>query len=96
MSDVAFTPEERALLMRRSGRSQDMGSRIAFYLAILLPMVAFAIYGLVRRDVVAIAIAFGGILLYQLWTIAYEFARVETYRSLMTKLAEREANNILS
>jgi hypothetical protein len=91
MSSTEFTPEERALMHSWSGRRHAMGSWLAFYAAILMPMVAFAAYGVVKRDVIAVAIAFGGVLLYQLWSIAHDFSRRETYRSLMTKIAEREA-----
>ena len=91
MSDIAFTPEERALLHSWSGRGRYAGSWVAYYAAILIPMVVFAVYGVVKRDVVAVAIAFGGILLYQLWSIANDLSRREIYRSLMTKVAEREA-----
>jgi len=91
MNDEALTVEERALMNSWSGRSQDAFSRLGYYAAILLPLVVFAIYGLAKRDVVAIAIAFGGLLLYQLWNIGHDLSRVAIYRSLMTKMAAREA-----
>jgi hypothetical protein len=66
-------------------------SWLGFYAAILVPIVVFAIYGLVRRDIVAMGIAFGGLLLYQIWKIATDLSRIAIYRSLMTKMAAREA-----
>ena len=95
MSDTAFTTEERALVHSWSVRG-GRGSWLAYYAAILVPMVLFAVYGVIKRDVIAVAIAFGGLLLYQLWNIAHDHSRRDIYRSLMMKVAEREANHSAS
>jgi hypothetical protein len=88
-SDLKLTPEERAAL-RRWRAQYDTPRRLGYYAAILLPMVWFAIYGVIRRDVVAVSIAFAGILLYQLWGVSDYLSRAPLNRSLICKIAQRE------
>lgn len=61
-----FTPEERTLiayLARQQGSPHEWG----FYLAILVPILAFAGYGVLRQDVIALGIAFLALLGLLAW-----------------------------
>ena len=88
-SDLDFTPEERAAL-RRWHAQYDKPYRFGYYVALLVPMVLFAVYGIVKRDVIAISIAFAGVLIYHTCAIADYVSRAPQYRSLLTKIVRRE------
>jgi hypothetical protein len=89
-SDLDLTAEEHALLQRWCAQSSSVRLYLGYYGAILLPMIAFAIYGFLKRDAIALSIAFAGLLIYQLYRIATDFDRSGLYRSLFKKLAARE------
>lgn len=90
MSHFGLTPEESAYVTRIALDRSGVRTRIAFYSAILVPMLLFAGYGVAKRDFVAELVAFIGLFLFVLWHIAYEIRYVELFRSLMRKVAERE------
>jgi hypothetical protein len=89
MADDSLTRDERELLYSWRRTATPM-SWLGYYIAILVPMTAFALYGIAKRDVVAVGIAFGGLLLYSLWNIASQFGRGESYRRIAAKLIARE------
>jgi len=88
---VRLTSEERLTLHRWRDQS-ELPYRKYFgqYAAIFLPMVSFATYGVIKQDWIALLIAFGGLLIYQLWELSYNVSRVTIHRTLLTKLVERE------
>jgi hypothetical protein len=86
-ASLDLTPEERALLQRWRGQSEKAFAYFAYYGAILLPIVAFATYGLLKRDVIALAVAFAGLLLHQIHRIVTDLSRSALYRSLANKIA---------
>ena len=88
MSDLGLTPEERGYVERLAAASSK--SYLAFYAAVLLPLLAFAGYGIVKRDFVAELIAFGGLCLFMLWRVGHEIARVPLCRSAFRKIVEHE------
>jgi|KBSSwiStaDraftv2_1062776.scaffolds.fasta_scaffold00036_137 hypothetical protein len=88
MSDLGLTPEERAYVERLAVVSSK--AYLAFYTAVILPLLAFAGYGIAKRDFVAELIAFGGLCLFVLWRISYEIARVPLCRSAFRKIVEHE------
>jgi hypothetical protein len=85
MVGETLTQEERSVLHSWS-RGTSLKSWIGFYIAILVPMTAFAIYGIAKSDVIAVGIAYSGLLLYSLWNIASQFSRAGTYKGLSAKL----------
>lgn len=91
--NLDLSDDELALLQRWRGQSGSLLAYFGYYGAILLPMVAFAGYGVLMRDVIALAIAFAGLLLYQLQRIFADLSRTHLYQSLATKLAERESRD---
>ncbi len=92
MTHLNLTQDERALLDAWRMPSHA-ASHVAFYVAILAPMLLFAGYGLMRRDYVAEFIAFFGVLLILIWRIAQEIPRARLYRSLLGKIAEHESSS---
>jgi hypothetical protein len=88
MSDLGLTHEERAYVERLAAASST--SYLAFYAALLLPLLAFAGYGILKRDFIAELIAFGGLCSFVLWRIGHEIARVPLCRSAFRKIVEHE------
>ena len=94
MSDLGLTPEERAYIERLSGATRQ--THIAFYAAVLMPLLAFGAYGIAKRDYVAEIIAFCGLLILVLLRIAQEVSRIPLCRSTFLKIVEHErrASNV--
>jgi hypothetical protein len=90
-NNLELTPEERGLLLRWRAQSETLLAYLGYYGAILLPMVAFAAYGIIKRDVIALSIAFAGLLIYQLYRIATELSQLALYQSLASKIADVSA-----
>jgi hypothetical protein len=84
MSD--FSDEERRLISYFAGRKHDTCRRLSFYTAILIPLILFAAYGFFRHDIISIAIAFFGLLIYQFWHISGEIKYARLFHSIFTKL----------
>jgi hypothetical protein len=90
-NSVRLTSEERLVLHRWSDQCDTPYRRfLGHYAAIFLPMASFAGYGVIRRDWIALLIAFAGLFLYQIWEVSYNVSRAAVHRALLTKLAERE------
>jgi hypothetical protein len=86
---IELDAEERALVCR--WHTLSVGSYVAFNIAILMPFLAFATYGFVKDDVIAMSIAVGGLVLYQAWRVATDLSRWSVYRSVFAKVAARNA-----
>lgn len=82
MNDLSS--EEIALLHRFAGERQR--SRIGFYLSVLVTPLAFAIYGALNRDVIAMAIAFFGQFVFVVWVVKGDTRQATTLRSIAGKL----------
>jgi len=89
MSDLNLNSEERALLHAWRGQPSTLG-RIAFYAAIMSPLLLFAAYGMLKRDFIAEFIAFLGVFLFLLWRISQEIPRARAYQSMLAKILEHE------
>jgi hypothetical protein len=89
MPNDELSPSEREFLYSWR-RSTPLWHWIAYYTAILVPLTAFAIYGLVQRDVIAMAIAFGGLLLYTFYNAASQIGRGAQYRDVAARMLARE------
>jgi len=90
MSEFAFTKEEQDYARRLAGAQYNARALLAFYAAVLAPVTAFAIYGLVMRDAIAEFIAFAGVFFFTAWRIAQEVDRIAMYQSMMRKISEHE------
>ena len=88
-----FNPEEQRMLdrLRRSARNAWVGWGL-----VLSPLVVFAIYGIVRRDVAAVFIGWVGLVIWLLWWIASANKSGAAIRSIIGKfdraLAEADAH----
>ena len=89
MANDELSPAERELLYLWR-RSTPLWHWAAYYIAMLVPLTAFADYGLVQRDVIAMSIAFGGLLLYTLYNAASQIGRGAQYRDVVAKFIARE------
>ncbi|MCB1955310.1 MAG: hypothetical protein KDG55_06515 [Rhodocyclaceae bacterium] len=85
-----FSSEEAALL-RQLAHGFGLGRRFGFYAATLLPVVAFGVYGFLKRDYVASSVALLGAIGHIAWRISAETQHLQLYRSIAQKvLAEAE------
>lgn len=89
MSDLNLNADERALLHAWRGQPSTLG-RIAFYAAIMTPLLSFAAYGMFKGDYIAEFIAFLGAFLFLLWRISQEIPRMSAYQSMLAKILEHE------
>jgi len=90
MPNLKLTADERNLaeVMARDGNSR--GTRIGFYASVLIPALLFAGYGIFSWDVLAVAFAFIGLLIFFGWRISRELAIANTFKSLCQKILEHE------
>ncbi len=80
---VGFSPQEKRLLLEYCGKSTL--NRWSWYGVYLLPMIVFAGYGVFQRDVVAIAVAFGALLVFILWSLYGGVQSITHLRGVFTK-----------
>ncbi|MHB8653660.1 MAG: hypothetical protein ACYDA9_07260 [Terriglobia bacterium] len=86
---VDFSGEERHLISYFASMGADKLGLLFFNAAMLVPFVLFAVYGLYRQDVIALAVAFFGLLIYQTWRISRELKHSKTFTSICKKLEIR-------
>jgi hypothetical protein len=86
MSKLGFSKAESAYVARvvRSGDSNF--DRLGFYAATLLPSCGFGFYGIVRGEIIALALAFIGLLLFLIWRISAELRHARVYFALFAKI----------
>jgi hypothetical protein len=80
---IDFSPQEKRLL-RELYRHSSV-SRWSWYVVYLLPMIVFAGYGVMQQDVVAIAVAFGALFLFLVWTLSGGVQSTKFLREIFTK-----------
>ena len=93
VGDLNLTKDERGVFEDMAHDRHSLKSRLGFYGSLLVPLVAFAVYGAIKQDFVALLVAFGGLFLFVLWRPGYEFGRVETYKAACRKVVEHERTN---
>jgi hypothetical protein len=90
MTELNLTPEERSLIHTLAHDRAGKGTRLGFYASVLVPDLMFGCYGIAKRDLVALALAFAGSLIFVVWRISREMSLLGAYRSLFAKLADHE------
>ncbi len=80
-----FTAEEENVL-RLLAADKGNRDRLGFYVAVLVAPFAMAIYGVVQRDYLALAVAFFGLLALVAWSIWREFQHLSLFRSIARKM----------
>ena len=86
-----FTPDEEALI-RLGAKDRGNADRLWFYAAVLVAPLLMALYGLMRKDYIALAVAFFALFIMVGWWIARERKYAAEYRSMFRKL---EASDLL-
>ena len=86
-----FTPDEEALI-RLGAKDRGNADRLWFYAAVLVAPLLMALYGLMHRDYLALAVAFFALFVMVCWWIARERTYAAEYRSMFRKL---EASDLL-
>ena len=90
MGNLNLTTAERQFVERAALKRGSTRSLAAFYVCTLAPMLAFAAYGLVRRDAIAEFVAFAGVFLVMVWRISHEVVAIGLYESALRKIVEHE------
>ncbi len=88
MSDLKLTKEERELFAAMAQDRHGPFSRLTFYATTIGPCIVFAIVGVLRKDFVALLVAFCGLLGFLVWRINSELERLELYKSACRKIVE--------
>lgn len=86
---IEFSKEEKALILQYAKRGDKRWEALSFYAVILLPLLTFAIFGLIRQDVTAMSIAFFGLFLSALWFIFSQDRPSKLFCSICRKLEEQ-------
>lgn len=71
-------------------RDQGAWSRIGFYSAAVFPALLFAGYGVFSQNLVAMAVAFGGLFFFVIWMISQELSHIAPYISVFQKVMAHE------
>jgi hypothetical protein len=86
MSKLGLTEGERALVSQMASAQYSRFQRLWFYTAALVPAIGFGVYGLVRADLVALALGFAGLVLFCTWRITTEIQAASVFDSLCSKI----------
>lgn len=90
MPDLDLDPDETRFVERMAHERQGVAQRLLFYAVVLAPLVAFAVHGGREEDVDAVLVAFGGILLFNVWHLVEQLRHAKTYESLFRKLSAHQ------
>ena len=90
MSDLHFTDEERELVDAMARDRHGMASRLGFYAAVLVPVLVFGAYGVIRRDLLATALALVGLAIFVCWNLSEESKYIGLYQSIFRKVAQHQ------
>jgi hypothetical protein len=90
MSKLDLTPAEQSLVHSLSLGQGANATRLGFYASVLGPALLFAGYGITHGDVLAIGLAFFGLLSFLCWRISRELSLAPVYKSLFGKIVEHE------
>lgn len=85
-SNIGLTPEERAWVAQVAATKAPLFHQMWFYSAALVPATGFGLYGIIRGDLVALALGFVGLLLFCLWRLATELKAMPVFASLCSKI----------
>lgn len=87
--------KEELDLLHAYAKSETAGRRWGFYVAVLLPVVLFTVYGTIREDYIALLVAVIGLLGYVLWHISSEARYAVLVQSIAAKvLAARSSEEV--
>ncbi|GLQ97878.1 hypothetical protein [Dyella mobilis] len=88
---INFTPDEKRYIAYFTRLDKPI-YRWGFYSAWLVPILAFGSYGLLRQDIVALGMAFFGLLFFTLWRIASSFRSQRIVASILDKVADEKSS----
>lgn len=93
MPKLDLTPDEAGLVERLSHERQGAPQRLLFYAVVHAPLIAFAVHGARKDDVDALLVAFGGLLLFNVWHVVEEVRHTGRFQSIFRKVSahQREA-----
>ena len=92
MSKIKFNDKELELIKTYSVQ-QSLASNVLFYFCVLFAPMSFAIYGLIKNDVIALCVAFLGLLIFVFWLISRSLKGASTFTSACQKIIEFNHSN---
>jgi hypothetical protein len=90
MGDLRLTREERGVFEASAADRNTRRSLFTFYGSIIIPFLAFGIYGTIRTDFAALVLAFGGLMVFLFWRIGRDLEVFETHKAACKKVVEHE------
>ena len=90
MGDLRLTKEERSVFEASATDRNTRRSLLTFYGSIIIPFLAFGIYGTIKTDFAAIVLAFGGLMVFLFWRIGRDFEVFEIHKAACKKVVEHE------
>ena len=91
---MSFTDQEKELI-HHYARRESANEELLHTITILLPIIAFGIYGIYKKDIMLISMSWSGFLLYTIWNTSLIWRYFPIYKSLLDKLVKNsnETNN---
>jgi hypothetical protein len=90
MSDLEFTQPERELIENFARYHHSVASRLGFYGSVLVPVLLFGSYGVMKQDFVAVTVSLIGLLIFVWWRISHELVYIKIYQSIFQKILKHE------
>jgi len=90
MSEMGFSEEERNFVELLARDRHGVSSRFGFYASVLVPVFFFGVFGVLRRDFMAVAIALVGLFIFVWWRLSTELANLKVHRSVFQKVLNHE------
>ena len=90
MSKLGFTKEEQTYVARVASINERGVGRVWFYSAVLVPAIAFGVYGIVRSDLIALGLAFAALVYFAVWRIVGEVRNAPVFFSIFSKIVDYE------
>jgi hypothetical protein len=87
---IDFSKEERYLIAYFTKKGDRQWEQLSHSAVILAPLLGFAVYGIIRQDCIALAIAFFGFFLFEIWHFFSTAQYSKSLHSLCKKLEEYE------
>lgn len=95
MKTSSFTEEELALIKQYAANSSAL-SNLGFYSSVIFAPIAFAIYGYLKEDTLAVSVAFIGLLAFVIWMVVSTLSAGRILGGVCEKLIKLQEQNISS
>jgi len=89
MSNQNFTEEELNLIKYYSVR-QPVSRSVIFFVCVLAAPIGFAFFGVLNKDVIAMLVAFSGLLVFVIWYLGASMKNEKALNQVFNKILKNE------